>query len=127
MKKPKKNWLEWTIFAGSLLLILATAAALIYEQTTLAGGPPDPRVTLGKPEAHEGYFAVPVTVENQGDETAAGAHLEVTLTSPGGESEKADFTLPYLPRHATRHAWVTFRRDPREGKLAPRVIGYQKP
>ncbi|MGI8431668.1 MAG: hypothetical protein ACR2MW_05165 [Chthoniobacterales bacterium] len=66
-------------------------------------------------------------MKNLGDETAADAHLEVTLTSPSGESEQADLTVPYLPRHATRHAWVSFRRDPREGKLTSRVLGYQKP
>ncbi len=127
MKAPQKNWLEWIIFALSLLLILATAGALICEQLSLGEKPPDPQVQLGPPEAHEGYFAVPVKVVNHGDETAASVHLEVVLHLPGGESETGQFDLPYLPRRATREGWVTFRHDPSEGKLEPRVLGYEKP
>ena len=127
MKKPEKNWLEWTIFAVSLGLVLGTAAVLIYQQLSLGQRPPDPQMQLGPPEAHEGYFAVPVTVTNRGDETIESVHLQVVLQLPGGESEQGEFDLAYLPRHATRQAWVTFRRDPREGKMESRILGYQKP
>ena len=127
MKKPQKNWLEWTVFAISLALIMATAGALLYESFSSGKKPPDPQIRLGAPRAHQGYFSLPVTVNNRGDETAANVHLEVTLIFPGGETEKGEFDLPYLPRRATREAWVTFRHDPRKGKLEPRVLGFQKP
>ena len=127
MKKPKKNWLEWSVFALSLGLILATATILIREQLSLGEQPPDPQMELGTPEAHAGYFAVPVKVRNDGDETAEDVHLEVKLLLPGGESETGEFSLPYLPRRSVREAWVTFRQDPRNGKMEARVLGYQKP
>ncbi|MEO8440786.1 MAG: hypothetical protein ABI540_11280 [Spartobacteria bacterium] len=44
-------------------------------------------------------------------------------TKSGGGRERGEFELPYLPRHATRRAWVTFARDPRERKLETRVLG----
>ncbi len=127
MKKPEKNWLEWLIFVVSLSLVFGIAAVLIYQHLSLGEKPPDPQVQLGPPEAHEGYFAVPVMVANRGDETIENVHLEVSLQLAEGESEKGEFDLPYLPRHSTRQAWVTFRHDPREGKLESRVLGYQKP
>lgn len=127
MKPPKKNWLEWTIFGLSLLLILATAGVLIQQQFSLGEKPPDPQVELGIPEVHAGYFAVPVTVTNRGDATAANLHLEVVLRLPGGESETGQMELPFLPRRSTREGWVTFHHDPGEGKLEPRVLGYEKP
>ncbi len=127
MKKPKKNWLEWSVFALSLLLLLLTMAILVREQLSLGKQPPDPQMELGVPEAHTDYFAVPVKVHNHGDETAEDVHLEVKLILPGGESESGEFDLPYLPRHSVREAWVTFRQDPRKGKLEAHVLGYQKP
>ena len=127
MKRPEKNWLEWTVFALSLLVVLTTAGLLIHEHLTLGQEPADPQIMLGAPEAHDGYFAVPVKVVNRGDNTAESVQIEVELRLDGGESEKAEVQLEYLPRQATRHAWVTFRHDPREGKLEGRVLGYQKP
>lgn len=127
MNKPPKNWLEWLVFAVSLLLILATAGVLVYEMNSLGEKPPDPQMLLGVAEPHDGYFALPVTVENRGDATAENVHLAVELQLPSGEKERGEFDLPYLPRRATRQAWVTFRHDPSKGKLEPLVLGYQKP
>lgn len=127
MKKPKKNWLEWIVFAFSLALLLGTIGVLILEAVSSGDRPPDPYPTLGPAEAHDGYFAIPVTVENRGDTTAENVHVAVELKLPGGESERGEFDLPYLPRRAKRHAYVTFRHDPAQGKLEPMILGYQKP
>lgn len=127
MKKPQKNWLEWTVFAFSLCLVLSAAALLLYQHFTMTKGPPDPQIVLGEVRAHDGFFAVPVRVKNRGDTTAESVHIEVELSLPDGKSETADFELPFLPRHAEREGWVTFQQDPRLGKLQPRVLGYQKP
>ena len=127
MKKPKKNWLEWGVFACSLGLILATAGLLIHEHFSLGQQPADPQVQLGTPETHKGYFAVPLTIVNRGDATAESVQVQVELQLPDGEIEKGEVQLQYLPRHATSHAWVTFLRDPREGKLTTQVRGYEEP
>lgn len=127
MKRPAKNWLEWGVFALSLLFVLSTAGLLIHEHVSLGHQPADPQIMLGAAEAHAGYFAVPVKVVNRGDNTAEGVQVEVELRLDSGENEKARVQLQYLPRRATRHAWVTFRHDPRQGKLESRVLGYQKP
>lgn len=127
MKRPAKNWLEWGVFALSLLFVLSTAGLLIHEHVSLGHQPADPQIMLGAAEAHAGYFAVPVKVVNRGDNTAESVQIEVELRLDSGENEKARVQLQYLPRRATRHAWVTFRHDPGQGKLESRVLGYQKP
>jgi uncharacterized protein (TIGR02588 family) len=66
-------------------------------------------------------------VVNRGDNTAENVQVAVEIHMPGGETERSEVELQYLPRQAMRHAWVTFRRDPREGKVEARVLGYQRP
>jgi uncharacterized protein (TIGR02588 family) len=110
-----------------VIVILSTVGALIYEEMSLGERPADPQVTIGQPEAHGSYFAVPVKVVNRGDRTAQGVRLQITLKLPGGKTEESSFNLQYLPRRAVRHAWVTFEHNPRRGVLEPRVLGYEKP
>lgn len=127
MKAPKKNWLEWIVFGVSFCLILLTAGVLLWQHFTGTKSPPDPQVALGEIRAHDGYFAVALRISNRGDTTAENVRVEVALASPDGQSETAGFELPFLPRHAERVGWVTFREDPRRGKLDARVVGYQEP
>jgi uncharacterized protein (TIGR02588 family) len=124
--KVRKNWLEWTVFALSALLITAVIGFLLYETATIGDAPPDIHLQIGTPEQRSGYFAVPIEVMNKGDHTAEGVHIEVVLEG-GGEAETGDFEIQFLPRRGSREAWVTFTRDPRSGKLEARVLGYEKP
>jgi uncharacterized protein (TIGR02588 family) len=126
MTKPRKNWLEWTVFAFSVALIAAVIGFLVYETAMIGNAPPDIQVQVGAPEARTGYFAVPVEVLNKGDHTAEGVHVEVVLKA-GDAEEIGDFEVAFLPRRGSREAWVTFKTDPRNGTLEARVLGYEKP
>jgi uncharacterized protein (TIGR02588 family) len=125
-KRVEKNWLEWGVFGVGLLLVAGVLGYLVYDGATSAGGPPAVEVTLGEARPAGQNFIVPVTVTNRGGETAEGVTVEVTL-EVGAEAERGEFTLAFLPRGATREGWVAFRRDPRAGRLTPRVLGYEKP
>ena len=126
MKTPRKNWLEWTVFALSAALIVAVLGFLVYETATIGSAPPDIHVQIGKPEQRSGYFAVPIEAVNKGDHTAEGVHIEVVLKA-NGQEETGDFEIAFLPRRGSREAWVTFKNDPRSGTLEARVLGYEKP
>jgi uncharacterized protein (TIGR02588 family) len=126
MNRPKKNWLEWSVFALSALLILAVISFLVYETAAIGNAPPDIHVQVGTPEPRTGYFAVPVEVLNKGDHTAEGVHVEIVLKT-GGNEETGDFEIAFLPRRGSREAWVTFKSDPSQGTLEARVLGYEKP
>lgn len=127
MSRLEKNPLEWTVFALGLLAVLAVVGYLAYEAATADSTPPDLRVEVGRPVRRSGGFAVPVTVHNRGDQTAEGVRVEVTLEMPGGPPERADFDVAFVPRRSRREGWVTFREDPRRGRLTGRAIGYEKP
>jgi len=127
MSKLQKNWLEWSVFAIGLLLVLSTLGYLAYEGIRMGDEPPSIEVRLGTPEQHAHNFTVPVTVLNHGDQTASGVIIEVVLEHEGAEQARGQLELPFLPRHATREGWVTFDKDPRTAELKARVLGYEKP
>jgi uncharacterized protein (TIGR02588 family) len=124
--KVEKNGLEWVVFGVSLALAASVLGYLVYEGVHMSDTPPDIALRLGTPERRGEGFVVPVAVTNRGDETAEGIHIEVMLET-GGEGERGEFTIAFLPRRATRGGWVAFRTDPRSGQLKPRVLGYEKP
>ncbi len=126
MKTPEKNWIEWSVFALSAIVILALLSFLFYESATIGNAPPDIHLQVGVPEARTGYFAVPIEAINKGDHTAEGVHIEVVLKGTG-EEETGDFEIAFLPRRGSREAWVTFKSDPRSGTLEACVLGYEKP
>lgn len=126
MKKVNKNWVEWTVFGVSAVLIATVIGFLVFESATIGDALPDIQLRLGTPEARSGYFAVPLEVTNKGDQTAEGVHIEVVLRAAGKE-ERADLEIAFLPRRGAREAWVTFKTDPRNGTLEVRVLGYEKP
>ncbi len=127
MKKIKKNWLEWIVFAVGLVLVLSALGYLIYAGISMGNESPSLEVRLGTPEQKQFGFSVPVTVVNHGDETAAGVRIEVVMESGGEEKARGELDIPFLPRHAFREGWVTFEQDPRAAQLKARVLGYQKP
>ena len=128
MSKIHKNWVEWAVFAVGLVLVLAALSYLVYEGATMGEAPPSLEVRLGTPEQRAHNFIVPVTVTNHGDETAEGVTVEVLLESGGGvEPERGELTIAFIPRRATREGWVAFQQDPRNARLAARVLGYEKP
>ncbi len=127
MKKVKKNWLEWSVFASGLILVSCTLGYLIYAGVSMGDEPPNIEVRLGTPQQRQFNFIVPVTVINHGDETAEGVRIEVVMESGGEEKGRGELDVAFLPRHATREGWVTFQQDPRTAQLKARVLGYQKP
>jgi uncharacterized protein (TIGR02588 family) len=127
-QRVEKNGLEWAVFGVGLLLVAGTLGYLIYDGAAGGNAPPAVEVKLGEPRPTGHNFVVPVEVTNHGDQTAEGVTVEVTLeVAGGGEPERGELTVAFLPRRATREGWVAFRTDPRSGRLTPRVLGYEKP
>ena len=126
--KVEKNWLEWIVFAASLVLVLSTLGYLVYDGATLGDTPADIQFQLGITKPQSNHFVVPVTVINRGDMTAEGVHIEVTLEDGGKEQETAEFEISFLPRHSSREGLVTFQTDPRRvEQMQARVLGFEKP
>ena len=125
--KVEKNWLEWIVFGVGLALVACVLGFLVYDGARMGEAPPDIELKLGAPERRGAGFVVPVAATNRGDETAEGVQIEVVLEIGGGEPERGEFAIAFIPRRATRNGWVTFRADPATGQLKGRVLGYEKP
>ena len=129
----QKNWLEWSVFALSLLLVGGTLVYLAREALTLDDVPPKIVLTLGKPrplDASPGgskSFILPVKAANHGQQTAEGVHVQVEMRRAGEEPQTADFEIEFLPRDSEREGWVGFKGEPEGIKLDARVLGYEIP
>jgi uncharacterized protein (TIGR02588 family) len=127
MAKPAKNWLEWTVFAVGLVLVLATLGYLVRESLVRGNGPPDVEVVLGAPQPSQNGFLVPVEVVNRGQSTAEDVLVPVYLEVPGGEREEAQLSVAFLPADSRRQGWVSFRSDPASGSLRVGAVGFEIP
>ena len=127
MPKIEKNWLEWTVFGLSLALVIGVLGYLIYWEATSTDRPPNIRIELGDAERRGEHFYVPVTLHNEGDKTAEGVHVVVTLKT-GETTEEGEFEVAFLPHHSRREGTVAFKTNPAEStELTARITGYQKP
>ena len=83
MTRPHKNWLEWLVFAMSLVVIAGFIGVLVYAAFMTKDAPASLRVFLGEPRKEQSHFIVPVLVQNRGGAAAAAVRIEVVLDSLG--------------------------------------------
>lgn len=124
---PKKNALEWIVFAVSLVLVLAVIGILLVSGTRGTDRPPQLRISVGEPAREADHYRVPVTVENSGDETVADLKVDVSLRSGSDIVEQSEFTLMFVPRRSRREGAALFQRDPRCCEIVARAVGFESP
>ncbi|HEV7239473.1 MAG TPA: hypothetical protein VGQ36_09550 [Thermoanaerobaculia bacterium] len=127
MKPPQKNWLEWSVFAISLCIVLASLGYLGISAMREKNTPPDLRIFAGAPSESAGVHRVPLLIRNAGDSTAASVRIEVLLRRGDEVVESAELDLPFVPRKSEREGWVTFRQDPRCCSVVTRAVSYESP
>lgn len=127
MKKPKKNLLEWAVFAVSAILVLGLIAILLEANLDRTRGPADLRVELGEPQRQGSSYLVPVDVRNEGGATAEDVKVEVALRSGDAEVERAELVLKFVPAQSNREGSVIFTRDPRCCEMTARPVGFESP
>jgi uncharacterized protein (TIGR02588 family) len=119
----RRNWLEWLILGGSVVVIVALVAYLTLR--ALAGErPPSVAVEAGVARAEaSGTWLVPLLVRNDGGQVAAAVTIEATGTVAGAE-ETTELTVDLLPAESEREVVASFSGQP-EGAVRTRVIGYE--
>lgn len=131
MTLPKKNWLEWTVFAAGLTLLVVVAGYLVVQALRYRDEPAALTVALGEPWSPAGtdlaQLAVPITVGNHGGQTAAEVDVEVLLVRDGEVLERRELTFPFVPRRSSRSGSLTFQHHPRREELVAHVLGYLEP
>ena len=120
----RKNALEWTVFALSAALVVALVGVLAWSARE-ADGPPRLVVVVGQAQPHAGGgVAFPVTVRNDGPETAA--EVEIEVAGDGGEASRARIRFDYVPRHSERRGMAVFAAPP-GGRVSGRVVAFTEP
>jgi uncharacterized protein (TIGR02588 family) len=131
MKRPRKNWLEWTVFAFGLVALLGTTTFLTVHAVRHDGRPPALSIELGQPWTHADvtppYVVVPVTVRNDGDCAATEVDVSVSVTRAGQLVEQGSLNIDELPRQSQRGGAVTLRAMPGPGELHARIVSYADP
>lgn len=127
-RKDIKNWLEWSVFGVSLLLVAGVLVFLTYKTYTHQSSPPDIRVSYAPSPTKNAPYRYHVKVQNIGGQTAEEVIIEVMLLKEGEVLERSQVQLPFLPNSATHESWVNFTLDPaRSDSTAYRVMSYKKP
>lgn len=125
---PEKNWLEWSVFAASAVVLAFTFGFLGYEAFVSTVKPTAIEIELGTPEAHDDYYAVPVTIKNVGSQSIEDVQVDVTLMQEQEEVETASITMPTLPRESSREGHVAFSSDPGEAdEIRTQIVSYVVP
>src|SRR5690349_10633198 len=125
MNVPQKNWLEWTVFAIGLALVVSVLAYLAYDALTLGDTPPKMEVQVGQTMRQLEQDIVPIAVTNRGEQPAEGVIVEVVRD---GDQQQAQFEIAFLPRGATGEGWAAFQANSdTPSRYSARVIGFEKP
>ena len=126
MKKPEKNWLEWTVFGASAVLVTGVAAWLIWLHFTSARAPALLDVAAAESRRTTAGYDLAVDVVNAGDATAERVRIEVVAPAPGGP-ERREVEIELVPYRSTRRVWVTLAPTASPAQAAARVLSYQEP
>jgi len=119
-----KNGLEWAVFGLSSLLVAGVLATLIHAALTVGSDPARLEITLGEPLVSAEQIRVPVKVFNHGDVAASSIEIEVTGEIASGP-QISGVTVNFIPKRASRSAWVSFSGGEIPRGLSARILGYE--
>lgn len=126
MTAPKKrSTAEWTtllLSSAVLLMVMALIGVQMREPRT-----PAAPVATATATRHVGsYFHVDVTLNNEGDQTAANVQVTAELVV-GGETRSSDQTVDFLAGSERVDLIFVFKEDPAGGELSVTVSGFAAP
>lgn len=117
-----KNWLEWSVFSLSSLLIMALVSYFVYLAVTFRQSEPGLQVHCSPSgERRE----LNITVVNNGGTAAQEVKVEVTLKQESQEEEKAEIMFRYVPQESIRQGKVRFSTEPgKADTIAARIVSF---
>lgn len=127
VKEGTAHPVEWVLGAISALAILGLLGFLLYQALFVSSDPPRFAYEIGRTARVGDAFRVPVTVTNQGSETAEAVRMSGVLERNGATVETAEIEFDYIPRNSTRRGAFFFNSDPGTAQLRVRALGYSDP
>jgi uncharacterized protein (TIGR02588 family) len=120
-KSRRPPILEWATACLGLVVVAAAIGLTLFQALNGSDSPPDLSLKAGEARQTPSGWVVDVKAVNQGDETAAGVHIEGRL---GAETANAE--LDYVPAHGEAKATMRLDADPRTA-LKLSVLGWREP
>lgn len=115
---------EWITLGVAFLLLATVVGIVVWLLFTGSSEPARFTIERGATRIEEQLFYLPITVTNDGDETASQVQLAGTLVV-NDQEETADTTFDFVPGHSQAEAVLIFSADP--GAADVRVVSYQIP
>jgi uncharacterized protein (TIGR02588 family) len=126
-EEREKRRLEAIAAVLGAALALGTIGIIAWDAVTGDSAPPVLVVEALGVHPNDGGFLLEVLVSNRGDETAAQAAIEGTLSQDGEIVETSEATFDYVAEGSTRRGGLFFSKDPRAFDVAVRAKGYVRP
>jgi len=127
-QEKKRTAAEWVTLSLSVLIVLALAGLVIYQQMVRGTEPPSIEVMPKLEEMRQegDAYYVPIEVTNKGETTAEDIEVQLSLDTGEGQPETAAFTLKFLAGAESESQTVVFQSDPSKGKLT-HVVAFSTP
>ena len=126
--QDKRTGAEWVTLGASVLIVLALAGLVLYQQFTQGTKPPtiqiEPKLNEMRQEGDAYYL--PVEVTNTGEKTAESIEVQFSLDPGEGEPEAAAFSVQFLAGGESENQTIVFQSDPSKGKLT-HVVAFSVP
>ena len=127
-QKRQRTLAEWVTLSISLTIVLLLVGLITYEYFGRGNRPAviEVRPRLESVRQAAGAYYLPVEITDQGDQTAGGLWVEVTLDSGEDGRESARLHVEFLDGGITEEGVVVFRQNPAEGRLV-HTVSFLKP
>lgn len=123
----KRNWLEWTILAVSVAVVVALVGYLLVTGLS-SSGPAMIQAAVAPEEATDGPdggWLVPLVVQNTGGTAAVAIMVEGTATVDGVE-EVSEVTIDILAADSEVELVLGYSAQPDDG-VTVRIVGFETP
>jgi uncharacterized protein (TIGR02588 family) len=122
----QRNIVEWIVLVTSVVAIALVVGVLVVEGLQ-EQAPANPRVELLADQARPGEegWIIPANISNAGDEAAEAVVIEASA-EVGGETERSELELDFLPAGTTVEVAFAFSAQP-DGEISVRLVGFRIP
>ncbi|WP_068400137.1 CARDB domain-containing protein [Kribbia dieselivorans] len=117
---------QWVTVAAAVAVLLVVVAVLVGQMLG-SSRPAQPEVAVGQTQRVGSTFQVPVTVRNEGDDTAANVQVSASLVIKGETVAEGDQSIDFLAGGEETEVVFVLPEDPADGALTVHVTGYAEP
>jgi uncharacterized protein (TIGR02588 family) len=121
--RSEKNWVEWTVFGISLVLVASILGYLLFLEFVPVSKDVTFDITVRPVNQIGTAYHVPIKIKNESNRTARDVMVEIT--SANDLNVKSEITFDYVPKHSEREGMAVFENDP--GSATVRVSSFNMP